>query len=300
MLRREQRQGQQGDMQQLNARIAVIIVLILSVALLACSGNDNTVSIKNLKIGVLPDHHPEKIHARYVPLLNYLKSETGLAYELVTPSSYQELLDLFGQKKIDVAFFGGATYVLAHKKYNAVPLVSRFTDGRFKSVVIVKKDLPARTLHELKGMTFAFGSELSTSGHFMPRHYFTRNNIVPEEFFGEVIFSGAHDKTAEWVRDGKVQAGVVNSVILHELFLEGSLSLKNIRVLWESPPYVDNVWGVQKGIDQEVRNKIQTAFLGLSKHDPQQKKILEALGVAYYLPALHDDFVMLEQVVLNN
>ena len=300
MLRREQRQGQQGDMQQLNARIAVIIVLILSVALLACSGNDNTVSIKNLKIGVLPDHHPEKIHARYVPLLNYLKSETGLAYELVTPSSYQELLDLFGQKKIDVAFFGGATYVLAHKKYNAVPLVSRFTDGRFKSVVIVKKDLPAQTLHELKGMTFAFGSELSTSGHFMPRYYFSRRNIVPEEFFSEVIFSGAHDKTAEWIRDGKVQAGVLNSLILHEMFLDGSISKKNIRVLWESPPYADYVWGVQKDIDEEVRDKIQTAFLGLSKNDPQQKIILQALGASYYLSALHDDFSMLEKVVLNN
>jgi phosphonate transport system substrate-binding protein len=275
-------------------------VLILSVVLLACSGSENTASIKNLKIGVLPDHHPEKIHARYVPLLDYLRSETGIAYELVTPSSYQELLDLFGQKKIDVAFFGGATYVLAHKKYNAVPLVSRLTDSQFKSMVIVKTELPARTLHELKGMTFAFGSELSTSGHFMPRHFFSMSNIVPEEFFGEVMFSGAHDKTAEWVRDGKVQAGVVNSVILHEMFLDGNLNKKNIRVLWESPPYVDYVWGVQKGLDEEVRNKIQTAFLGLSKNDPQQKKVLEALGASYYLPALHDDFVMLEKVILNN
>ena len=290
-------------MHQMNTRIAVIIALILSAVLVvACSDSDRIMPmpVKTLKIGVLPDHHPGKAHARYIPLLNYLESKTGIACELVTPSSYQELLDLFGQKKIDVALFGGATYVLAHKNYNAVPLVSRFSDRQFKSVVIVKTDQPARTLHELKGMTFSFGSELSTSGHFMPRYYFSRRNIVPEEFFSEVIFSGAHDKTAEWIRDGKVQAGVVNSLILHEMFLDGSISKKNIRVLWESPPYADYVWGVQKDIDEEVRDKIQTAFLGLSKNDPQQKIILQALGASYYLSALHDDFSMLEKVVLNN
>ena len=290
-------------MHQMNTRIAVIIALILSAVLVvACSDSDRIMPmpVKTLKIGVLPDHHPGKAHARYIPLLNYLESKTGIACELVTPSSYQELLDLFGQKKIDVALFGGATYVLAHKNYNAVPLVSRFSDRQFKSVVIVKTDQPASSLHELKGMTFSFGSELSTSGHFMPRYYFSRRNIVPEEFFSEVIFSGAHDKTAEWIRDGKVQAGVVNSLILHEMFLDGSISKKNIRVLWESPPYADYVWGVQKDIDEEVRDKIQTAFLGLSKNDPQQKIILQALGASYYLSALHDDFVMLEKIVLNN
>jgi phosphonate transport system substrate-binding protein len=270
------------------------------VALVACSSSDKAGPVKTLNIGVLPDHHPGKMHARYIPLLDYLRSETGVAFELVTPTNYQELLDLFGQKKIDVAFFGGATYVFAHKNYNAVPLVSRYTDSRFKSVVIVKTDQPARTLHELKGMTFAFGSKLSTSGHFMPRHYFSKKNIIPENFFSEVKFTGAHDKTVEWVRDGKVQAGVVNSIILYEMFLDGSLDKEDIRVLWESPPYADYIWGVQKEVDEEVRNKIQTAFLSLSKSDPQQKLILEALGASYYLPALHDDFSLLEKIVLNN
>jgi len=279
--------------------MAVIISLILSVVLVACSGSDQTGPIKSLRIGVLPDHHPGKIHARYVPLLDHIKSVTGIDCELVTPASYQELLELFGQKKIDVAFFGGATYVLAHKKYNAVPLVSRFTDSRFRSIVIVRTDLPAKTLHELKGMTFSFGSELSTSGHFMPRHYFSKKNIVPEEFFSEIVFSGAHDKTAEWVRDGKVQAGVVNSVVVNEMFLDGSLNKQDIRVLWESPPYADYVWGAQEYISEEVRKKIQTAFLGLSKNNQTQKIILDALDASYYLPALHDDYVMLENVVLN-
>jgi len=276
-----------------------IILLLISLATLACTEKDNSGAIKVLRIGVLPDHHPGKMHAKYIPLLNFIQSKTGLDYELVTPASYQELLELFGQKKVDLAYFGGVTYIYAHKKYDAVPVVTRFTDGRFRSMVIVKRDLPARTLHELKGMTIAFGAKLSTSGHHMPRYYFSQKNILPEEFFSQVKYSGADDKTAEWVRDGKVQAGVINSLVIQEMFLDGSLDKKDIRILWESPTYADYVWTIQEYISKDIRLNIQNAFLSLSESNAQQKNILEIQGASYYLPALHDDYFLLENILFN-
>ncbi len=270
--------------------------LLLSILMVSCTDDESTRTIEMLNVAVLPDQSEAQLRAKYQPLLDHIKSQTGLESKLMIPVSYKELLQWFNDKKIDMAMFGGVTYVKAHLENNAVPLIMRDVDGQFKSVALVRSRNPANKLQDLEGAILAFGSRLSTTGHLMSRYFFQQNRIIPEEFFSEVRYSGAHDLTAEWVRDGKVEVGISNSGIINEMFLDGRLSTDMVKVIWESPPYADYVWAVQSYVSTRQRTMIRDVFLHLNKN-AENKELLQNLGASYFMPVVQDDFSKLEKIV---
>lgn len=274
------------------------LTLLFSLFLLSCSENNNGRTVKLLKVAVLPQQSKSIQRKNYQPIIEHIYEHSGIPTKLFIPDSYEDLLALFVNKKVDMALFGGVTYIQAHLKANALPLVMRDIDGRFKSVVLIAKNNPAKSLNDLEGVSFAYGSRLSTSGHLMPRHFFEQKKIISETFFKNIRYSGAHDRTAIWVRDGKVDAGVLNAGIVNEMFRDGRLTKDKVKVLWESPPYADYVWAIQPDINTEQRIRLRNTFLHMNQ-DEEDLKILKKMGANYYIPASHKDFSSLEKIVLK-
>ena len=274
---------------------APALVFVTLLALSGC-GDDAGDEVKSLRIGVLPDESAEELSARYGLLLDYFGRATGIAFELVIPTTYGELLTLFNTEKVDLAYLGGFTFLKARTESGAVPLVMRDVDTRFTSLFLVKGNSPAKSIKDLKGKSFSFGSRLSTSGHLMPRHYLIRENIDPERFFAKVTYSGAHDKTVFLVRDGTVDAGVTNAVTLRRMIKEGKFETKDIRILWETPPYADYVWVAQRRLPEPIREKILEAFLEISLDQEGHETILRQIGANIFLPARSEDFNELQVI----
>jgi phosphonate transport system substrate-binding protein len=267
----------------------------LAFQLSACSGPEQESSNETLRIGVLPDEGEEVLRERYTPLFEFLSQETGRPYELLIPYSYEDLLRKFGEGQIDLAYFGGVTFMKANSEHDAVPLVMRDVDSRFTSVLVVAGD---KSFEELRGKRFSFGSRLSTSGHLMPRYFLqVQRGVNPEKYFRSIQYSGKHDRTAYWVRDGEVDAGMVNSEIVRKMFADGRLRPGDIRVIWTTPPYPDYVWTLHPRIHPVDSERIQQAFLKLSIDNPQHETILSNMSAAGFYPASIEDFSMLKQVM---
>lgn len=281
--------------------ITVLILGILSVSILYYlltdrDGSGDTPLPSTLRVGVLPDESPERLRQRYEPLLDHLSEDLQITYELVIPSSYAELLSMFTNRGIDLAYFGGFTYVKARQQANAVPLVMRKIDTRFTSYFIVSSDSTADSLQDLRGEAISFGSKLSTSGHLMPRFFLEQQNIVPESFFDEIEYSGAHDKTAYRVRDGKVDVGVANAATIRSMLTDGRLSKDDIRILWETPPYANYVWAIRPEFDDASRTGLRDAFLQLTPENSRHEVILKEVNAKGFIPADADYFEDLEQI----
>ncbi len=249
-----------------------------------------------LRIGVLPDQNPEILKQRFEPILKYLSEKLRLPCELLVPESYQDLLVLFHERKIDLAYFGGYSYVKARQDDRAIPLVMRRVDTRFTSLLIVNASSPLQNLESLENRSFAFGSNLSTSGHLMPRYFLQQRNIAPESFFGSVQYSGAHDKTAYWVRDGVVDAGAVNATTLRSMLDKNLIGRNEIRILWETPPYADYVWAIQPQFGENFRARVRDAFLQLSPENADHDIVLRSLNAIGYIPADPDLFIPLASI----
>ncbi|SFC87381.1 phosphate/phosphite/phosphonate ABC transporter substrate-binding protein [Pseudoalteromonas denitrificans] len=281
--------------------ITFTLILCVLLILFKFSFNSNSNSdLTTLRIAVLPDQSHSALKDKYTPLLAYLSEYTKLKTTLIIPNSYQELVTIFKQGKVDLAYLGGLTFLQVSEDEKAKALVMREIDTRFSSWFIVKNNSGFEKIKQLEGQSFSFGSNLSTSGHLMPRHYLsTEYKIVPESFFDQVKFSNGHDKTVYDVLEGKVSGGAVNSIVYLQMLSEKRISDSDIKVIWKSPPYPDYVWAVKSNLNETDRNKIRNAFLSLSPSSIDDKKILDKLGASYFLPAKIKDFKMLKDVAIG-
>ncbi len=257
---------------------------------------DNEEMPEVLKVGILPDESKAELLIRYTPLFEHLTKELGVSYSLIIPDNYQDLVNKLSEGRVDLAYFGGFTFIKAHDDYHAVPLVMRDVDTRFTSYFIVKADNPSDSINAFSTKSFSFGSKLSTSGHLMPRYFLKMEEIVPENYFGKVEYSGAHDKTVYWVRDGKVDIGVTNSKIFDKMLKDKRITKNEVRILKETPPYANYVWALRAGFDVSVHQKIQNAFLSLSPTNPQDAKVLNGLDANGFLPASIKNFQQLHDI----
>lgn len=285
-------------------RLLVLVLVLVMVGVVSAGvflasrpGSEGDLTPAVIRVGVLPDMDREELLRRYKPLLDHLSAETGFAFELATPESYDELVKLFRDGAVDLAYFGGLTFVRAHVFHGAQPLVMRDVDTRFTSYFLARPGNLASGLGDFKGRIFSFGSRLSTSGHLMPRQFLkTNKEIEPEAFFGEVRYSGAHDKTAYWVRDGEVDLGVANSEIIKAMHRDGRLKKGDLRVLWETPPYPDYVWAVRRGVNETIMSRLRDAFLSLEVGNRDHAGILLLMGAGSFLPAGVNDFMSLKLI----
>ena len=275
-----------------------LLALALTATTLGGCSNDENVKladIKVLRVGVVPDRDEARLRDRHKPLTDYLSRKTGIDCQLVIPESYKDLLALFLDQKIDLAYFGGYTFVKANRAAGAIPLVCRGIDRNFTSVYIAHPEIKAESIEDLQGLHFTFGSELSTSGHLMPRYFMRERGIIPEQFFADVRYSGAHDKTTLLVRNGVVDAGVANFEIVEAMIADGLLAPDDVRIIEVTPSYANYVWSLRADLPDELADTIRAAFLNLSIDDPSHAAILESQSATVYLPASEHDFVDLER-----
>jgi len=252
-----------------------------------------------LRVGVLPDQSPEALQQRFQPLLDYLSTEVGIPFQLVVPGDYAALLGMFHNREVDVAYFGGLTFLKARATDGALALVMRDVDTRFRSSFLVRADRPEASIGEFRGKTLAFGPRLSTSGHLMPRYFLRQEHIEPEYWFTNIIYSAAHDATALLVRDGKADLGVANAEIVEAMFRDGRLRRDEVRVVDQTPPYADYVWAMRNGIDATLYDRVLLAFLRLSPTDAKDSAILKKMGAGGFLPVLESDMKSLRQIAAS-
>ena len=254
--------------------------------------------LSTVRVGLLPRDNWQKQKQLYEPLLVYLSRTSGMDFKLVRSDNYEELLKQFNEHEIDMANFGGLTFVRALKFGHAQPLVMRNHSLTETSLFIVPADSTAQSMADLSGKRLCFGSKQSTSGHLMPRFFLLSESdrIVPENYFRNVCYTSAHDKTVYSVRDGKADVGVVKATVYEQMQADGRLQAGEVRIIWRTPPFADDVWAVHDDIAHETRTKIVNAFLQLDEKDPVDQKILSLLNANYYLPARETMFDSLVEI----
>jgi len=266
--------------------------LLLAAALLVAAGLARAQTAEVLRVSAIPDEAPTELQRKFKPLGDYLKKETGREVQFTPVTDYAAVVEGLATNKIDLAWLGGFTFVQAKLRTNggAVPIVQRAEDEKFTSKFIVPAGSPAKTLDDLKGKTFAFGSPSSTSGHLMPRWFLLQAGIQPDRDFKTVAFSGAHDATVAFVAAGRAEAGVLNASVHDKLVETGNPNVAKVRVLAVTPPYYDYNWTVRPGLDAGLAKKLTDAFLKLDPANPEHKEIMALQRAARFLPTKSSNY----------
>ena len=245
-----------------------------------------------LRVTAIPDESPTELARKFAPLGAYLESKLGMKVEWTPVTDYAAAVETVVNKKIDLAWFGGFTFVQANVRSGGkiVPLVQREEDEKFRSVFITDAKSGIAKLEDLKGKTLSFGSASSTSGHLMPRSFLLAAKVNPDVDLKRVAFSGAHDATIAAVASGKVDAGALNISVWEKFVADKKVDPSAVKVFYTTPAYFDYNWSVHADMPQALQDKIKAAFLALDPNTPQGKEILGLQRATKFIPSKPENY----------
>lgn len=253
-------------------------------------------------ISAIPDQDAAVLNRQFGAMADYLAAKTGMTVEYVPMVDYAALVTAFERGDIQLAWFGGLTGVQAVAVVpDARAIAQRPRDAEFTSRFIAGIDVEADALEDLRGLSFTFGSESSTSGHLMPRHFLTEAGIGPEaDFDGLPNYSGSHDKTIALVESGAYQAGALNEAVWEARVEDGQVDLTKVKEIYRTPPYFDYHWTIRPDVDEiwgaGMAERVEAALLGMSADDPAEAEILDLFQTDEFIETENGNYDTIRQV----
>lgn len=230
----------------------------------AAAVDPNVADPKTLKVALLPDETPSTIIKNNQGLEKYLEEKLSKDVELVVTTDYSSMIEAASNGRVDVAYFGPLSYVLAKTKSNIEPFAALKKDGEttYKSVIIANTNSGVTSIEQAAEKTVAFGDQASTSSHLIPKSMLAEKGLQPKKNYQEV-FAGSHDAVALAVQNNNAQVGGLSKPIFESLIERKIIDSNKVKVLAESKPFPQYPWTMRSDLNPELKAKIRSAFVEL-------------------------------------
>lgn len=250
----------------LRRQFVVASLFAFSIAVASSSVTTSSVaSQKEIVMGLIPAENNEEMIQKFEPMRAYLEQKLGRPVKVFTATDYAGVIEAMRQDRVDIAWFGPLSYILAEQEADAEAFaVGVRTNGKstYQSIFVVPGDSQAQSLQDLKGKTVAFVDPASTSGALMPSYMVLKaTGKKPEEFFGKLIYAGSHDAAEMAVKNRTVDAAADNDITYNKMLKEGLITKETNRILVESDPLPGPPLVYRKDLDEDTKAKIREAIL---------------------------------------
>ena len=239
--------------------IMAVIMLGMTLAANAMAGVD--ADPETLKVALLPDEDASTVIKNNKPLQDYLEGALGKKVKLVVTTDYSSMIEAMRHGRIDLAYFGPLSYVMAKSKSDieAFAAIVKKGSATYQGVVIGNAAAGVHTLADIKGKDMAYGDPASTSSHLIPKSILAAAGLVQGKDYNE-HFLGAHDAVALTVQSGKAQAGGLSRPIFESLLAKGVIKADKVNVITYSKPFPQYPWTMRSNLDPALKTKIREAF----------------------------------------
>ena len=216
-------------------------------------------------LGAVAMDAPVEMINRMTPLTTYIAKHIGHEVQFRPAPNMDTAVTDLGHGTVQIAYMTPFAYITAHKKYQAIPLVSPLTHGKatFNLLVVVQKDSPAKSLEDLKGKRFAFGDPMAL---LQPAVLLQAG--VKKEDFSAFAYLKHYDNIAKAVLLGDFDGGIMKDTVYDKFAAQG------LRVVYTSPPLTSYVFVVSAKLPTAMQAKLQKALLSLNQATPEATAIL--------------------------
>lgn len=278
-------------------KLLIIFCLLLS-AVTGCKKREE-VSPKTaspgpeIVIGLIPEQNIFAQMDRYQLLSDYLSARIGRPIRWQVEPHYGTIIDNFRSAKVDGAFLGSFSYVLAHVRAGAEVLV-RAEDlngiSTSRGLIFVRKESGIKSIIGMEGKRFAFVDKATTAGYLLPLAYFKKMSIENyAAYLKEVYFTGTYTDAIYDVLNRKADIGATKSTILEKVEATDSRIKKELIVLERSPEEPESGLAVRKGLDPALKKKLKQVLLDMYK-DPEGQNVLEQFGARRFIETTDEDY----------
>ncbi len=248
-----------------------------------------------LIITAIPDDgDADRMRENFGALAKYLGDAVGLPVEYMHVENYAASVTALATGRAHIAWLGAVTTAQARMLMGdeLTILGSRDIDKGFVSYFIANPSTNLTQITDLKELakiaegkswSFTFGSKSSTSGHMMPRKFFTdQAEAPPEEVFRTVAYSGSHDVVMQMVADGTYDVGALN----YASWDKATAELKDkAPIIYKTPSYTNYALTARADLGPELLAQLRTALLSLDSNNPNGAKVLQYLKAGRFVEA---------------
>jgi phosphonate transport system substrate-binding protein len=277
-----------------------ILLLFTFTVLTACGGDEEV-----FKIGVIPAQTEGEMEEAMDKLQAIIEEKLNREVDLDVYPDYNGVVEAMNYDKIDMAFLGPLTYVIANNESNAQAIVTQLINGEpfYHSYLITHMDNEQKwdslddVIADVSNVRFAFGDPSSTSGSLIPSIELKNRGVFLSEDnhkFKTIQYTGSHDATALAVQNKTVDIGAIDSAIFHALADAGKIDGVNFKVIWKSEPLFQYPWAVHGKTDEETKKLLQEAFQNIK--DPI---ILDAFGASGFTTASDEDYEAIRKAAID-
>ncbi len=239
-----------------------------------------------LKVALLPDENASTVIKNNQALKQYLESRLGKQVELVVTTDYSSMIEAMRHGRLEMAYFGPLSYVLARSKSNIEAFAALKKNGgtTYQAVIIANTGAGISSLADIAGKDMAFGDPASTSSHLIPKSMLLEKGLQSKKNYQE-HFLGSHDAVAIAVQNGKAQAGGLSKPIFESLVERKIIDPAKVKVIAESKPYPEYPWSMRSDLSPALKEKIRRAFLDLN-----DKAVLASFKAEGFGPVTDKDY----------
>ena len=288
------------------------VVTAISALVLALVTSVNYVTASNynpgtLKVALLPDENAATIIQDNKAFAAYLKKALNKDIQLVVTTDYSSMIEAARFGRIDLAYFGPASYTIAKDKMaggeiDIEPFAARLKRGSttYQSIIIAGVDVDVKKIADIKGKGFqvAFGDQASTSSHFAPKYTMIKFGVMPGTDYKE-NFVGAHDAVAVNVQNGNAHIGGLSKPIFEKLVARKIINPKKIKILGYSDPLPQYPWAMRSDFTPDLKKAIRGAFFSLKKGNKEAEAILKPFKADGFAEIRDSDYDIIRDIRKN-
>ncbi|OQY50418.1 MAG: phosphonate ABC transporter substrate-binding protein [Desulfobacteraceae bacterium 4572_89] len=243
----------------------------------------------------LPQYSHSVSHTRHHSLIQYLRKQTGLNIKQIFPDTFDQHMEMVGQKKIDISFSNPCIYIKISYRYGAKAfsrIVEMTGKDKFRGQIISRADnLSIQTLEDCRSKRWIAVDSTSAGGYLFPLGHFIDHGITKKDF-KEIAFApgpgGKQEKVVLSVYAGKYDIGTIREGTLD--VVAGKIDINKIKVVSMTDPYPGWVYAARKNLDKKIVEKLKQAFGKLDFNNKDHREILEAANFIKVIDSCDSDF----------
>ncbi len=246
-----------------------------------------------LRVALLPDENASTLIQNAQPLKTYLANVLKKDIEIIVTTDYSSMIEAMRFGRIEVAYFGPFSYVLAKSKApNIEPFAVGVERGApfYNSVLIANKAGPVKTLEDVRGKPFGFGDQASTSSHLSPRALLLSKAGLDGAKDYKPVHLGTHDAVARAVQAGQVPAGALSKSIFDVLIERKTIDAEKLSILAVSDKIPNYPIVMQGDLAPVLKDAIRRAFLEVT-----DKEVLKSFRVEGFVAANDQTYDVLRE-----
>lgn len=262
--------------------LIMTITALTIVSVVGCSSQSKTsqTTVKKpdkIVIAYLPDEATEKTAEYRQGLQKDMEKALGVKVQEYLCSDYNAAIEGMKAGKVDIADFGPLSYVQAHKRAKAVPLVVPALDsdkskaGYYSYIITQANNNSINSINDLKGKTFAFVDPDSTSGNLVPSKAIidanSGENLTIDDlhangkFFKSVTYSGSHQNGLLSVAKGDIDAAPCASDTFSIETTNGQVDKNKVKIVYTSPIIPGSPVAIRGNLDPNFIKQVKDFYL---------------------------------------